>query len=102
MIWQRLLYHRKIFRLLTPRVAGILKLKGNCLRRVWHALRRRRILGRILERFPIAWNPVIEKEPLNINKLEQVLVEKDGQLFMTRFNVAPFSPICAATCADAC
>jgi hypothetical protein len=53
-------------------MGGILKLKGNCLRRVWHALRRRRILGRILERFPIAWNPVIEKEPLNINKLGQV------------------------------
>jgi hypothetical protein len=53
-------------------MAGILKLKGNCLSRDWHALRRRRILGRILERFPIAWNPVIEKEPLNINKLEQV------------------------------
>jgi hypothetical protein len=44
----------------------------------------------------------IEQESLNINKLEQVLVEKGGQLFMTRFNVAPFSPICAATCADAC
>jgi hypothetical protein len=61
MSWQRLLYHRTIFRPLTARIAGILKLKGNCLRRVWHALRRRRIHGRILERSPIPWNHVIEK-----------------------------------------
>jgi hypothetical protein len=27
-------------------------------------------------RFPLAWSPAIEQEPLNINKLEQVLVEK--------------------------
>jgi hypothetical protein len=72
MICQRLLYHRIIFRLLTPRIAGILKLKGNCLRRVWHALRRHRNLCGILERFPIAWTPVIEKRSLNIKKLEQV------------------------------
>jgi hypothetical protein len=70
MIWQRLLYHRIIFRLLTARIAGILKLKGNCLRRVWHALRCRRILCGILPRFPIAWNPMIEKRSLNINRLE--------------------------------
>jgi hypothetical protein len=37
--------------------------------------RRRRILGRILELFPIAWNQLIERESLNINKLEQVLLE---------------------------
>ena len=30
----------------------------------------------ILERFPITWNYVIEKESLNINKLEHVLVAK--------------------------
>jgi hypothetical protein len=72
MIWQRLLYHRIIFRLLTPRIAGILKLKGNCLRRVWHALRRRRILCGILERLRIAWNPEIEKRSANIKKLELV------------------------------
>jgi hypothetical protein len=65
---QRLLYHRIIFRPLTLRMAGLLKLKGNCLRSVWHYLRRRRILGWILERFPIAWNPAIEQESLNINK----------------------------------
>jgi hypothetical protein len=73
MIWQRLLYHRIIFRLLTPRIAGILKLKGNCLRRGWHALRRRRILCEILERFPIAWNPMIRS--LNINRLDEVQKE---------------------------
>jgi hypothetical protein len=28
-----------------------------------------------LERFTITWNHVIEKEPLNINKLEHVLIE---------------------------
>jgi hypothetical protein len=81
MPWQRLLYHRIIFRPLTPRIAGILKLKGNCLTSVWHALRRRRILCRILERFQIAWNHVIEKGLLNINKLEQALIERVCQLF---------------------
>jgi hypothetical protein len=75
MIWQRLLYHRIIFRLLTPRIAGILKLKGNYLRRGWHAVRRRRILCGILERFPIAWNPMIEKRSLNFNKLDEVQKE---------------------------
>ena len=34
-----------------------------------------------LERFPIAWNHVIEKESLNINNLEHVLIEKVEQLF---------------------
>ena len=34
-----------------------------------------------LERFPIAWNHAIEKESLNIDKLEQVLIEKVCQLF---------------------
>ncbi|PZR92329.1 MAG: hypothetical protein DLM68_02375 [Hyphomicrobiales bacterium] len=81
MPWQRLLYHRINFRALAPRMAGFLKLKGNCLRSVWYNLRHRRILGRILERFPIAWNPAIEQESLNINKLEQVLIERDRQLF---------------------
>ena len=33
------------------------------------------------QRLTLAWNPVIEQEPLNINKLEQVLVEKVRQLF---------------------
>ena len=41
------------FPALTPLTAGFLKLKGNCLRSVWHALRRSRILARILERVPI-------------------------------------------------
>ena len=36
---------------------------------------------RVAERFPITWNRVIEKEPLNINKLEHVLIEKVEQLF---------------------
>ena len=36
---------------------------------------------RVAERFPITWNHVIEKEPLNINKLEHVLIEKVEQLF---------------------
>jgi hypothetical protein len=34
------------------------------------------------QRFTLAWNPVIEQEPLNINKLEQVLVEKVRPLFI--------------------
>jgi len=34
-----------------------------------------------LERFPITWNHVIDKEPLNIKTLEQVLIEKVCQLF---------------------
>jgi hypothetical protein len=33
------------------------------------------------ERFPLAWNPAIKQESLNINKLEQVRGEKVGQLF---------------------
>jgi hypothetical protein len=35
----------------------------------------------VAERFPITWNHVIEKESLNINKLEHVLIEKVEQLF---------------------
>jgi hypothetical protein len=59
--------------------------------------------GNRLQRFPLAWNPAIEQESLNINKLEQILVEKVGPLFITTcFNVAPFSPKCAAACAGAC
>jgi hypothetical protein len=34
-----------------------------------------------LGRFPITWNHVIEKESLNINKLEHVGIEKVEQLF---------------------
>jgi hypothetical protein len=34
-----------------------------------------------LERFPITWNHVIEKESLKINKLAHVLIEKVEQLF---------------------
>jgi len=34
-----------------------------------------------LERFPITWNRVIEKESLNFKELEHVLVEKVVQLF---------------------
>jgi hypothetical protein len=34
-----------------------------------------------LERFPIAWNHVIDKESLKIKTLEQVLIEKVRQLF---------------------
>jgi hypothetical protein len=81
MVWQRLLYHRIIFRPLRPRMAGFLKLKGNWLRSVWHALRCRRILGRIPERVPVARNPVIENGSLDSNKLEQVLTGKVCQCF---------------------
>ena len=35
----------------------------------------------LLERFPITWNRVIEKESLNFKELEHVLVEKVAQLF---------------------
>jgi len=34
-----------------------------------------------LERFPIPWNHVIEKESLRIKKLEHVRIEKIEQLF---------------------
>jgi hypothetical protein len=34
-----------------------------------------------LERFPIMWNHVIEKESLNFKELEHVLMEKVEQLF---------------------
>ncbi|QGM94357.1 hypothetical protein F7D13_10130 [Methylocystis rosea] len=34
-----------------------------------------------LERFPITWNHVIDKESLKIKILEQVLIEKVCQLF---------------------
>ena len=35
----------------------------------------------LLERLPITWNHVIEKESLNFKELEHVLVEKVVQLF---------------------
>ncbi|MBM3553200.1 MAG: hypothetical protein FJX45_15925 [Alphaproteobacteria bacterium] len=35
----------------------------------------------LLERFPIPWNHVIDKESLKIKTLEQVLFEKVCQLF---------------------
>jgi len=34
-----------------------------------------------LERFPIAWNHVIDKESLKIKTLEQVLIEKVCHFF---------------------
>ena len=34
-----------------------------------------------LERFPITWNHVIEKESLKFKELEHVLIEKVDQLF---------------------
>ncbi|QBR72081.1 hypothetical protein CU048_13300 [Beijerinckiaceae bacterium] len=37
-----------------------------------------------LERFPIRWNHLIEKESLKFNELEHVLIEKVGQLFRNR------------------
>ena len=35
----------------------------------------------VAERFPITWNHVIEKESLNINKLEHALIEKVEHFF---------------------
>ena len=35
----------------------------------------------LLERFPITWNHVIEKESLRFRELEHVLAEKVEQLF---------------------
>ncbi len=56
-----------------------------------------------LQRFPLAWNSAIEQVSLNIHGLAQILVEKVRPLFIaTCFNVAPFSPKCAAECAGAC
>ena len=40
-----------------------------------------REIHRPLERFPIAWNHVIEKESLKFKELEHVLIEKVEQLF---------------------
>jgi hypothetical protein len=37
--------------------------------------------SQISERFPIAWNHVIDKESLKIKMLKQVLIEKVWQLF---------------------
>ena len=37
--------------------------------------------SRALERFPITWNHVIDKEPVKIKELEHVRIEKAGQLF---------------------
>jgi hypothetical protein len=34
-----------------------------------------------LERYPISWNHLIEKESLKIKELEHVHIEKAGQLF---------------------
>jgi hypothetical protein len=34
-----------------------------------------------VERFPITWNHVIEKESLNFKELEHALIEKVEQLF---------------------
>jgi hypothetical protein len=34
-----------------------------------------------LERFPITWNHVIDKEKLKTKELEHVLIEKGEQLF---------------------
>ena len=34
-----------------------------------------------LERFPITWNHVIEKESLKFKELKHVPIEKAGQLF---------------------
>ncbi|MGH6823661.1 MAG: hypothetical protein ACRECP_09355 [Methylocella sp.] len=36
---------------------------------------------RALERFPITWNHVIERESLKFKELEHVLIEKVEQLF---------------------
>ncbi len=35
----------------------------------------------VLERFPIRWNHLIEKESLKFNELEHVPIEKVAQLF---------------------
>ncbi len=35
----------------------------------------------ILARFPIGWNPLIEKESLGFKELEHAGIEKAGQLF---------------------
>jgi len=35
----------------------------------------------VLERFPIRWNHLIEKESLKFKELEHVLIEKVDQLF---------------------
>ncbi len=50
---------------------------------------------RFLERLPIGWSRLIEKELLEIKELEHVLIEKFGQLFRNmlqnanRSNAAP-------------
>jgi hypothetical protein len=42
---------------------------------------RRRGGQKILERFPIRWNHLIEKESLRFKDLEHALIEKVEQLF---------------------
>ncbi|PZR84629.1 MAG: hypothetical protein DLM68_12335 [Hyphomicrobiales bacterium] len=41
-----------------------------------------------LERFPIRWNHLIEKDSLEFKELEHVLIEKFSQLFRNRLLVA--------------
>ncbi len=43
--------------------------------------RNRNSIGETLERFPITWNHVIDKDSLKIKELEQGLIEKVAQLF---------------------
>ena len=40
-----------------------------------------RVRAVLLERFPITWNHVIEKESLKFKEMEHVLIEKAEQLF---------------------
>jgi hypothetical protein len=36
---------------------------------------------KFLERFPITWNPLIDKDALKIKELKHVLIEKAERLF---------------------
>ena len=42
-----------------------------------------------LERFPIRWNHLIEKESLKFKELEHVLIEKVNQLFRSEHALKP-------------
>jgi hypothetical protein len=47
-----------------------------------------RLLTLMLERFPIRWNHLIEKESIRFKELEHVGIEKVGQLFRNMLMLA--------------
>ncbi|PZR87068.1 MAG: hypothetical protein DLM68_08990 [Hyphomicrobiales bacterium] len=50
-----------------------------------------------LERVPIKWNHLIEKDTAQIKELEHVLIEKVEQLFRDMLYPRAFRALCAAS-----